>query len=86
MVIVFSNMSNLNIVRTSQDEYSIFREKDESFVATSVLEAPRAYGQDDVFVMKERTGSPPIVFKLFLGGLSIVGLFMVHRMLNRNTK
>jgi hypothetical protein len=86
MVIVFSNMSNLNIVRTSPDEYSIFREKDESFVATSVLEAPQAYGQDDVFVMKESTRSPPIVFKIFLGGLSIVGLFMVHRMLNRTAK
>lgn len=70
-------MSLLKIIETPEEEYKLFKQDlyDEN---PKMVVLSQTDNSNDVFV--EKKVYMPTVLKLFLGGISAVGLYMVYRM------
>lgn len=71
-------MPLLKIIQTPEEEYKLFKE-DLQEQNPNMMILPQKYN-NDVYI--EKKINMPIVLKMFLGGLSVVGLYMVYKMTN----
>ena len=69
-------MSLLKIVETPEEEYKLFKE-DLYNENPKIMVLPQNY-TNDVYI--QRKLEMPIVLKMFVGGISVVGLYMIYKM------
>lgn len=70
-------MSLLKIVEMPEEEYKLFKQ-DLHDVNPKMIVLPQNY-TNDVYI--EKKIDMPIVLKMFIGGISIVGLALVYKMI-----
>lgn len=75
---VYSIMSRLNMVRTSNEEYVVYKDDPMSKETPDMMVIPQNY-PDDIYVSRPNSMSMPM--KLFIGGLSAIGLYGIYRYL-----
>ena len=75
-------MSLLKIVETPEEEYKLFKQ-DLHDVNPKMIILPQNY-TNDVYV--EKKIDMPIVLKMFIGGISIVGLALVYKMIQSSKR
>lgn len=71
-------MSRLNMVRTSNEEYVVYKDDPMSKETPDMMVIPQNY-PDDIYV--SRPNSMSMSIKLFIGGLSAIGLYGIYRFL-----
>lgn len=69
-------MSLLKIIETPEEEYKLFKEDLQEQTQKMVI-LPQTYS-NDVYI--EKKVNLPVVLKMFIGGISVVGLYMVYKM------
>ena len=72
-------MSKLNVVRTSQEEYVVYKDDSMSKETPDMMVIPQYY-PEDIYVSKPM--SMPLSMKMFIAGLSVIGLYGVYRYLD----
>ena len=75
-------MSLLKIVETPEEEYKLFKQ-DLHDVNPKMIVLPQNY-TNDVYV--EKKIDMPIVLKMFICGISIVGLALVYKMIQSSKR
>ena len=75
-------MSFLKIIETPEEEYKLFKQDlyDEN---PKMVVLPQNY-TNDVYV--EKKIDMPIVLKMFIGGISVVGLALVYKMIQSSKR
>lgn len=68
----------LNISENKEEEYVVFKEDHFEKKPTTIV-VPQYYPKS---LYVNTTQEPPFVIKAFVGGLSIVGLYFVYKMMN----
>lgn len=72
----------LSILENPEEEYIVFKE-DNIQKNPQMFIVPQNY-PEDIYVKTKK--ELPFIVKLFAGGLSIVGLYMVYRLMEKSRK
>ena len=76
-------MSLLKVIETPEQEYILFKE-DLHLKQPQMMVIPQTYSQE--FYIEENKMKMPIIVNLFLGGMSMIGIYMIFRLTNITRK
>jgi type IV secretory pathway VirB6-like protein len=77
-------MVKLNLVQTPNEEYLVYKDDLDTTDGPHMMTVPQNY-PEEIFVSKGQEPMP-IVMKMFVGGLSLVGLYIVYQFMDRHRK